>query len=67
MALHDLGLRQVRVRHLGTLARVEVGDGQLDRARSLEDRILVAVRQVGFDRMQRAAYVPPAERRELTS
>jgi uncharacterized protein len=61
-ALHDLGLRQVRVRHLGGLARVEVGEGQLVQAQTLEDEILEAVRQAGFSQVELRAYVPPAER-----
>ena len=61
-ALHDLGLRQVRVRHLGGLARVEVGEGQLVQAQTLEDEILGALRQAGFSQVELRAYVPPAER-----
>jgi uncharacterized protein len=66
-ALHDLGLQQVRVRHLGPMARVEVGDGQLDLAHTLERRILDAVRQAGFQQLELREYVPPGRRRSVTS
>lgn len=61
-ALHDLGLRQVRVRHLGEVARVEVGEGQLGEAHALQAPILAALQGAGFNEMELAAYVPPAER-----
>jgi uncharacterized protein len=61
-ALHGLGLRQVRVRHLGEVARVEVGEGQLAEARALQARILAALQGAGFKEIEMAAYVPPAER-----
>jgi pyridinium-3,5-biscarboxylic acid mononucleotide sulfurtransferase len=49
-ALHDLGFRQVRVRHHGELARVEIARPELQVALSLEmlDRITAALRAVGF-------------------
>ncbi len=49
-ALHELGFMQVRVRHHGDLARVEIARGELPRALSLDtlDRITVAVRGAGF-------------------
>ena len=62
-ALKALGLRQLRVRDRGRLARVEVGAGELDRARSLEPEIADSLAPFGFDEFQLAAYVPPAERR----
>ena len=61
-ALHGLGLRQVRVRHLGKVARVEVGEGQLAEARGLQAPILAALQAAGFISMELAAYVPPAQR-----
>ena len=49
-ALHALGCAQVRVRHHGDLARVEIARGELSRAFSLEilDRITLALREAGF-------------------
>ena len=49
-ALHVLGFAQVRVRHHGELARVEIARSELHRALSLEvlDQITAAVRPAGF-------------------
>ena len=49
-ALHEMGFRQVRVRHHGELARVEIARGELTRALSLEmlDNITKALRDAGF-------------------
>jgi len=49
-ALRALGFAQVRVRHHGELARVEIARAELQRALSLEalDRITAALRAVGF-------------------
>ena len=49
-ALHELGFRQVRVRHHGDLARVEIARTELPNALSLEvlDRITAALKQVGY-------------------
>jgi uncharacterized protein len=49
-ALHDLGFRQVRVRHHGDLARIEISREELPRALSLEalDSITAALRPLGF-------------------
>ena len=49
-ALHELGFRQVRVRHHGELARVEIARAELTKALSLErlDDITRALRAVGF-------------------
>lgn len=49
-ALHNLGFAQVRVRHHGDLARVEIDRADLERALSLEmlDRITAAVLPAGF-------------------
>jgi uncharacterized protein len=48
--LHALGFRQVRVRHHGELARVEIGRDELPRALSLEmlDEITRGLRASGF-------------------
>ncbi len=49
-ALHELGFMQVRVRHHGDLARIEIARQELSRALSLDslDRITAAVRGAGF-------------------
>ena len=49
-ALHALGFPQVRVRHHGDLARIEIDRNDLPRALSLEllDRMTTALKQLGF-------------------
>ena len=49
-ALHALGFQQVRVRHHGDLARIEISRAELPRALSIEilDRITAALRPLGF-------------------
>ncbi len=49
-ALHALGFQQVRVRHHGDLARIEISRDELPRALTLEtlDRITAALRPLGF-------------------
>ncbi len=49
-ALHDLGFRQVRVRHHGDLARVEIARAELPRALAIDtlDAITAALKQLGF-------------------
>jgi uncharacterized protein len=49
-ALHTIGFPQVRVRHHGDLARIEIARADLPRALSLEalDRITTALRPLGF-------------------
>jgi uncharacterized protein len=49
-ALHALGFAQVRVRHHGELARVEVDRNDLERALSMAtlDRITAVVKAAGF-------------------
>jgi pyridinium-3,5-biscarboxylic acid mononucleotide sulfurtransferase len=49
-SLHELGFAQVRVRHHGDLARVEIARAELPRALSIEmlDRITAALRAAGF-------------------
>lgn len=63
-ALHELGLRQVRVRHHGTHARVEVGPDEFRSARSRTDAIESRLRTAGFDTFELAAYRSPGDRRE---
>ena len=48
--LHSLGFPQVRVRHHGDLARIEIARADLPRALSLDilDRITAALRPLGF-------------------
>lgn len=48
--LHNLGFRQVRVRHHGDLARVEIARTDLPRALSLDvlDQITAALKAIGF-------------------
>ncbi len=49
-ALHVMGFRQVRVRHHGDLARIEIARPELPRALDVEvlDRITAALRPLGF-------------------
>jgi len=49
-ALHALGFRQVRVRHHGDLARIEISRTELPNALSIEtlDRITAALKHLGF-------------------
>jgi uncharacterized protein len=49
-ALHQMGFRQVRVRHHGNLARVEIAREDLARALTLEvlDQMTAALRAIGF-------------------
>ena len=49
-ALHALGFQQVRVRHHGDLARIEIARPELPRALNIEtlDRITAALRPLGF-------------------
>ena len=49
-ALHALGFRQVRVRHHGDLARIEISRTELSNALSIEslDRITAALKPLGF-------------------
>lgn len=54
-ALHDLGYAVLRVRHHGPLARVELGDEELDRATSSDaarEDIITAVRGAGFEEVE---------------
>jgi uncharacterized protein len=47
-ALHELGLRQVRVRYHGEIARLEVAKAEMDRAFAQRDAIVQAGRKAGF-------------------
>ena len=46
--LRALGLRQVRVRHHGDVARVEVDPAELEQAFRLRDEVAAAVRSAGY-------------------
>lgn len=47
-ALHGLGFRQVRVRHHGEVARIEVEASELQRLVDLRDEVTTAVRAAGY-------------------
>jgi uncharacterized protein len=47
-ALRRLGFRQLRVRHYGELARIELGDDELPRAVECRGAIAAAVRDAGY-------------------
>lgn len=55
-ALLALGLRQVRVRDHGTLARVEVGPDELARAEALRAPLEAALAAAGFARLELGPY-----------
>jgi uncharacterized protein len=61
-ALRALGFRVLRVRDHGRLARLELGAGELERARALHDALHDALRAQGFEELEIRPYVPPAER-----
>lgn len=58
-ALLDMGLMQVRVRHHGHRARVEVGSGEVERAVELDGEISQALTQAGFAEYQLHTYRAP--------
>jgi uncharacterized protein len=63
-ALHALGLREVRVRHFGTKARVELGTDEIARVEAdgaLRTAVHAAVRAAGYD----AVVVEPYRRGRL--
>ena len=47
-ALHQLGFRQVRVRHYGEIARLEVDEAELARAVSARHTVIQAVKNAGY-------------------
>ena len=47
-ALRDMGFRQLRVRHYGELARIELETGELRRAVDQRDDVVAAVRSAGY-------------------
>jgi uncharacterized protein len=46
--LRDQGFRQVRVRHHGEIARLEVGPEEMERAFALRERISAELKEAGF-------------------
>jgi uncharacterized protein len=46
--LRRLGFRELRVRHYGDLARIELGSGEIERAIAERDAVVRAVRQAGY-------------------
>jgi uncharacterized protein len=50
-ALHRLGFRQVRVRHYGDLARLEVEADDLARAVDQREQVVAAVKSAGYTRV----------------
>jgi uncharacterized protein len=47
-ALRALGFRELRVRHYGDLARLELGPGELEAAVGMRSRVVAAVRAAGY-------------------
>ena len=47
--IHSLGFVVVRVRDHENMARVEVGKKELDRAKKLENKIALALKELGYD------------------
>jgi uncharacterized protein len=47
-ALRQLGFRQLRVRHYGGLARIELDGAELARAVEQRDAVVAAVREAGY-------------------
>jgi uncharacterized protein len=64
--LRALGLRQVRVRHLGSRARIEVGADELAAAEDQLEALRSVLTGAGFEDFELAAYVPPHERGQGT-
>ena len=46
--LRALGFGQLRVRHYGDLARIEIDDDELARAVELREQVVAAVRAAGY-------------------
>jgi len=61
-ALRALGLRQLRVRHLGKRARLEVAAEELERARELKGELARALTEAGLEDWELEVYRSPAER-----
>lgn len=61
-SLRELGLRVLRVRHHGAVARVEVGADERERAEALRPGIEAAIRRSGFEQLELATYRSPSDR-----
>ncbi len=61
-AVRALGFRVLRVRDHGPRARLELGPGELERGRGLAGALARALAPCGFDELELAPYVSPAER-----
>ena len=46
--LRELGCAQVRVRHHGRLARIEVGERDMERILAHREKIIAALKDLGF-------------------
>ncbi len=57
-ALKELGLRDLRVRHFGSQARLEVGEADWDLAQTLQARVQASLADCGFEAVEWARYVP---------
>jgi uncharacterized protein len=51
-ALKGLGFQVLRVRHYGELGRIEIGADELPRALAAPDRVIAAVRDAGYRRVE---------------
>ncbi len=56
--LRELGLRELRVRHKGTQARLELGEEDWKRGRGMQSQIEARLASSGFERVEWARYVP---------
>ena len=56
--LRNLGLRELRVRHQGALARLELGEQDWERALGLKSQIEAQLASSGFESVEWARYVP---------
>ncbi|MDP6387648.1 MAG: TIGR00268 family protein, partial [Planctomycetota bacterium] len=56
--LRELGLRELRVRHKGAQARLELGEEDWKRGRGMKSQIEARLASSGFERVEWARYVP---------
>jgi len=61
-SLHDLGLAILRVRHHGSLARLELGRDEYARLAELEPELRTRLAAAGFEDVEFARYWSPTER-----
>jgi len=50
--LNSFGFEDVRVRHFGTFARIEVQAEDLDKLQSIKDKVYTEIKKLGFDRVE---------------